>query len=170
MGESVNPHAAELLRELCENDQRLSVKRLAFLSGFDKSTVYRFLSQERVIPIDVWQVAWRETGDERILWLLTGGPVFHLKSTVQPPAAGMAEPRDIRELLNDWLQGNEHAATCARYVANIVSDGKIDRSDIDAINKLERLGADVMGRLGRVIQSALLHREKIRQQRPGGIS
>ena len=109
----------------------VSVSQLAERAGLADSTVYEYTGgRKKTIPIDLWRALFELTQDVRILQLVTGSvetfvaPIPHISATDATSDA-------LRQLIDKRRKDIE----CEMAILTILSDGKIDRKDWQAIEQ-----------------------------------
>ena len=127
-------NAAELLSRMIDDEQVISRKRLADLTGRDKSTISRYLNGEATVPVFVLRAAFAATRDMRLLQLVGGEvpirPVILLACEVSPgqPVGQRIPPLD--QCMPQTLAAIKAAAASAEHLSAIVADGKFDSRDL----------------------------------------
>lgn len=134
----VNGFDVELLGDVLDTHQ-LSPKAAAQIVNRDRSTVSRYLSGEKTIPVDVFRSLFERTRDMRLLGLISGAIPLDFTfviaaQLVAPQDAAGEQPGFIRippmsDLLPRTLESIKRAAMGAEHMAKIVSDGRVDESD-----------------------------------------
>lgn len=136
------PFDAEVLRNLID-ENKLTAKRLAMLSGRDLSTIYRYLQGDKTTPSDVLRAAFEETHDGRILGLVTGrvpvNPVI-LITEIESNRPGQTPARipPIGQCMDRTIDAIKAAAAGAEHMAHIIADGKFDQADLQQAAEYER--------------------------------
>lgn len=117
-----------LLQQVIE-EHGITVNSLANRTGFAASTVYRFLAGGATIPSVVWRVLYEQTGDVRILKLITGST----NCVVVPlPDSPIRLDKPTIEHLHAERQKQ---IDCERCVLTIIADNIIDHKDRPTIEE-----------------------------------
>ncbi len=161
---------AELLGEILDDHPDLTVKRLAFLTGRNKSTIYRYLDGQKTLPTDVLRAAFEYTADFRLLRLIAGrvpilfsvtGDDCEVAVVAGSPAHRISS---ITELLPRTCESVERAAVSVKHMAAIVADARIDQSDAAEISRFRRDANSAVERLTWLLAALSAH------ERPAGFS
>lgn len=140
------PHDARVLQQLID-ERAFTVEALAYRSGYDDKTIYRYLAGERTLPSMVLRAAFELTGDGRIMGLITGAvAVFRIAT-----AKSGARIPPLAEAMATTLDAIERTATSAKYMHTIAQDNRFDASDLTAADKF----ADQAGRAQIALANAL---------------
>ena len=121
-----------LLDTILDENQAITVKRLALETGLAASTLYRYRIGGATIPSIVWRALWRLTGDHRITGLITGAT----KTMVVKLLDG-----DVtldRATVGHLLETRQRQINCERSVLEIIADGKIDKNDREVIERYKK--------------------------------
>ena len=156
---------AELLRDLID-EEKFTIKKLAYRSGLSSSSIYKMLTGERNVKTSVLQAAFNLTGDTRILRLILDGSGYIVQLMHFDP--GVARAADPTVILHDWNKALVELVGCADRMAQISADGVIDHKDDAAIAELEAHHAQVMTIGG--IAMASIHAARAKAAAPGGAS
>lgn len=128
---------SSLLQRLVEEGV-CTAKQMAMWSGRNVKTIYRYLSGERIVPLDVYRATFEKTRDLRIVSLVTG------QVPVSVALCEEGNGDDPSQLVLSCAAAVNQAAACLTSVANVVSDGKVDRYDDPAIAEFEGHAAELL--------------------------
>ena len=120
-----------LLTDILE-EHTITVRQLALSIGRAAQTVYRYCSGESTIPSVVWRVLYEQTGDIRILKLITGST--NCVVVPLPDSPIRLDKPTIQHLHGERLI----QLSCEECVLNILTDGVIDHKDRVAVEKYNR--------------------------------
>lgn len=120
-----------LLTDILE-EHNITVRQLALSIGRAAPTVYRYCSGESTIPSVVWRVLYEQTGDIRILKLITGST-----NCVVVPLPDNPIRLDRPTILHLYSERKKQLL-CEEYVLDIISDGAINRKDRITVEKYNR--------------------------------
>ena len=162
------PYDADLLGQVIE-DHNLPAKRLACLCSINPSTLYRYLSGEKTLPSKVLRAAFEETGDIRLLSLITGRRVLtfkpvlscsHTNSNGSQSSATSVRIPPVDELMSKLLESIQNLGNAAPYMGVILKDHKVDRSDRRAKDNFTRHASDCRRNLALAEAALEAHMEK----------
>jgi len=145
MDDMAMSHDAEVL-ETVIRDHGLTVAQVATRSGYAEKTIYRYLSNEgRTLPSEVIRAVYELTADNRLILLITGSvPVqfqpLEEKRDCPHSTHGRRSPvriPPIEDVLPRTLEAAEQVVKCGQLVAKIMADGKLDASDLSAVDKFQ---------------------------------
>lgn len=134
----------EILHQVL-HEHAITCKQLSLAADRDLSTVSRYLSGEKTIPIEVYRAIFCLTRDLRIIGLVNGNVPVVVSLARPADAASVltaraAPPRrpPLNQLLPETCAACRSSADAVEYVGKIVADGKFDRSDLTALRNAQR--------------------------------
>lgn len=146
---------AQLLAEVMESHPLLTAKRLAWLTERHVSTIHRYLSGEKTIPVGVFRTAFEETADLRLVTLISGRrPVAVLRSSGGDDDGASPRIPPVHELMPAVCDAVKKTAAGCDLMSRIVSDGAVDESDAAAIRGFRACSARAREQLS-VLDAAL---------------
>jgi len=105
----------------------ISPKQIAGWTGRGVSTVYKYLSGELTIPSVVWRSIFDHTLDPTVFAIVRGdipcviAPMIVLNTSIDTAT------------LEHLVSMRQAQLKCEQYILNILTDGKIDKSDVTAV-------------------------------------
>jgi hypothetical protein len=107
----------------------ITVRQLALSIGRAAPTVYRYCSGESTIPSVVWRVLYEQTGDIRILKLITGSTNCVVVPLPDNPI------RLDKPTIEHLHAERQNQLTCEKCVLDIMADGFVNNRDRPTIEK-----------------------------------
>lgn len=159
----VMPYDSTLLSEIAQQHPTFSVKALAFRSGRDISTIYRYLAGEKTIPSDVLRSAFELTLDIRLVGLIAGGVPLKIEALTPPEpgaASGIHPLPAVAEMLPRACESAKKAVAGVEYISKIVADGRVAKSDAADIEKFRETAAQCQRDLALLTAALAAHIKK----------
>ncbi len=155
-------HEAETLESVME-DHRITAKQLALWCDCHKSTIYRYISGEKNIPIALLRHLYERTQDARLAQLITGivpTQIIVLIDIEQQPRGASIPVPPIDQLLPDSTATVKACADGVVEMGKILADGKVDERDRQSIAKFKSLAADCNRRLAQMVAALTNHERR----------
>jgi len=135
--------------QLLMDKHNINAKQLAGWIGRAPTTIYKYLSGENTIPSVIWRAIFERTHDIAVFNIVRGDLPCVIAPLIQvmiPPDAA-----SLQQLLNM----RRKQLKCEEYIVQILSDGKIDSSDIAAIANYKLAFPDMVSSQAQIYQAIL---------------
>ncbi len=137
------PRDTEVLHQVIST-HGLSVTQVANRSGLAEKSIYKYLAGDRTLPSDVIRAVFELTADLRLVVLITGAvpvQIQALESTRDCPHDDRSRQAPVHvpppeEALSHMLAAAKGCIQCGEHLNGIFADGRVDRHDLSAIDKL----------------------------------
>ena len=134
----------------------LSVSALAQAADMADSTLYEYTGGRRKnIPLRVWRALFELTEDVRILELLTGRVEVFVVPMPKP-----APENVTADTLKRLIEKRKMDIECERAILDILSDGRIDRADHEAIEQYRQAHPDAIRLDAQIYRTIMDHYER----------
>jgi len=141
-------YEVQLVKDI-EEELGVTRKKLALMMGKHESTVSRYLSGERTIPIECFANLWIWTRDQRLILLVTKDSPVEI---LDPHGARGGDNGDIQRVrplrippisqcLDLAIDDAEAAVKILRHLRNVLRDGQLNRVDVPDLRKAAGLVA-----------------------------
>jgi len=141
-------HEASTLEAVMETHD-ITAKQVALSTGLHQSTIYRYLSGEKTIPIALLRHLYERTQDARLAQLVTG--IVPTEILVLIPIEKIGSLPPLNQLLCDATTTLKDCADGVIEVGKIVADGKVDERDLQSIAQFKQHAAACQRRLTQTV-------------------
>lgn len=157
------PYDATLLSDVIAA-HGLTVTALANRSGYDATSIYRYLSGERTVPSTVLRALFELTLDMRIVGLIAG--VIPVQLIVLRQGESQPAPKHVRippvnQLVDETNVAMKATADAFAYIAKILADERVDQSDSTAIENFKKHSAAAQRQLALVDAALTAYAQKV---------
>jgi len=136
----------------------ITVSQLALKASLADSTVYEYTGgRKKNIPMPIWKALYEITKDSAILNLVIGEVETFVVSMPK-------EFDDSDATLQTLIEKRKKDIECETEILNILSDGKIDKGDFDAINKYKSVHPETIKLSNQIYHAITTEFKKITKQ------
>ncbi|MFO0971849.1 MAG: hypothetical protein U1A27_00210 [Phycisphaerae bacterium] len=156
----VTSHDLDILHQVL-SDHEISPKALGAWVNRDVTTISRYLSGERTIPLDVYRAVYERTRDPRLMQLMAGTIPISVTLIIAAPASAHLPPiPPLPEYLPRACAAVRDCAQAVEQIGAIVADRQITVQDGVAVRTFRAAAAAAIRELQTLLAAVRLPDER----------